>query len=97
MFLILSYPKDNFVFLLFRDAVQFMEKWEFDGLDLDYEWPDKMEKDGFSDWVKELRKEFEGNTKKKYEVSCVFVNCHCCFGQSIFLNTGLRTHALTMS
>ena len=50
--------------LIFREAVVFMEKWGFDGLDLDYEHPHAAEKAGYANWVKELRKAFGD----KYEV-----------------------------
>ena len=51
--------------LIFREAVVFMEKWGFDGLDLDYEHPHAAEKAGYANWVKEPRKAFGD----KYEVS----------------------------
>ena len=36
-----------------------MQKWGFDGLDLDYEYPDGSDKSGFALWVKELKEAFE--------------------------------------
>ena len=53
--------------IIFRDAVQFLKKWNFDGLDLDYEHPDASDKAGFASWVKELSEAFKPHG---YEVIC---------------------------
>ena len=43
------------LFLLFRDAKNFLETHNFDGIDLDYEFPVASDKDNFGLFVKELR------------------------------------------
>ena len=37
-----------------RGAIDFMKKYDFDGLDLDYEFPDAADKIPYGKWVKEL-------------------------------------------
>lgn len=48
---------NNFV-TNFRNALAFIKKYNFDGLDLDYEFPDAADKIPFGKWVKELKDAF---------------------------------------
>jgi len=42
-----------------KSAVEFLQKWNFDGLDLDYEYPNAGDKSGFGQFVKELKIAFQ--------------------------------------
>ena len=44
--------------MLHRNALAFIKKYNFDGLDLDYEFPDAADKIPFGKWVKELKEAF---------------------------------------
>ena len=38
-----------------KSAIEMIHKFGFDGLDLDYEFPDSADRDGFAAWVKDLK------------------------------------------
>lgn len=42
-----------------KSAVEFLQKYDFDGLDLDYEYPNAGDKVHYAKWVKELKTAFE--------------------------------------
>ena len=42
-----------------RKAREFVVHYGFDGLDLDYEFPDASDKNDFALWVKEIKTEFQ--------------------------------------
>ena len=42
-----------------RKAREFVMQYGFDGLDLDYEFPDASDKNDFAIWVKEIKTEFQ--------------------------------------
>lgn len=50
-----------------------MKKYDFDGLDLDYEYPGAEDKANFGLFVKETKEAFK---PFGYEVSTFFASCH---------------------
>ena len=61
-YLLQNFQYHLFVFFVFnplRSAVEFLQKWNFDGLDLDYEYPNAGDKNAFGKFVKELKIAFE--------------------------------------
>ena len=46
-------------FCFFRKAREFVMQYGFDGLDLDYEFPDASDKNDFAIWVKGIKAEFQ--------------------------------------
>ena len=52
--------------IFFRKALDFVKQHGFDGLDLDYEFPDASDKVNFAEWVKDIKTVFE---PEGYEVN----------------------------
>ena len=45
--------------MYFRKAREFVQQHGFDGLDLDYEFPDASDKANFALWVRDISNEFQ--------------------------------------
>ena len=53
----LQYFPANVIF--FRKALDFVKQHGFDGIDLDYEFPDASDKVNFAEWVKDIKTVFQ--------------------------------------
>ena len=60
----LQYFPANVIF--FRKALDFVKQHGFDGIDLDYEFPDASDKVNFAEWVKDIKTVFQ---PEGYEVN----------------------------
>jgi GH18 family chitinase len=52
-------------------AMKFMKTYGFEGLDLDFEFPDTGDKNNFAIWVKELRSKLGSNYELTAAISAV--------------------------
>ena len=61
----LQYFPTNVTYI-FRKALDFVKQHGFDGIDLDYEFPDASDKVNFAEWVKDIKTVFQ---QEGYEVN----------------------------
>ena len=61
---------------IFRKAREFVTKYGFDGLDLDYEFPEVEDKTNFALWVKDISEEFKpfGLEVRKCRIQIKYTN-----------------------
>ena len=56
----------KYTYIFFRKALDFVKQHGFDGIDLDYEFPDASDKVNFAEWVKDIKTVFQ---PEGYEVN----------------------------